>query len=82
MVPNPSFDIEKDSPEDSHRQAVEGDIVDLTDVQYLSFKDKFSPIEEESLKVRDDDAALLASAKAIAAKTGQTTDPNKKAASV
>lgn len=77
-VPNPNYiEGKDDAATESHVQAKEGDIVQLTDEQYKSFKDKFIPVGSDASSVRDRDAEELETAKVQAAKTGQMVDPNK-----
>jgi hypothetical protein len=77
MVPRPTFVQDKDPTEESHALANEGDVVELTDEQFKSFGDKFAPIGEDAVELRDDQTANLNQAKLEAAKTGQTVNPNK-----
>ena len=73
---NPEYNPEKDGPEKSHYLATEGALLDLTDVQYEAFKDKFEPAESVASDVKSADQAKMAAAKIQAAKTGQPVNPN------
>jgi hypothetical protein len=75
-VPNPDHDPESESPETSHLEAKEGDTVYLTDAQFATFKDKFTPVSSASSEVRDQDDEKLTTAKQTAACTGTSVNPN------
>lgn len=78
MYPNPEYAAGYVTvPELSHVRAQVGDVVELTDSQYRSFKDRFTPIDEGGSDVKNADAEVLENAKKAAAKTGEMVDPNR-----
>jgi len=75
--PNPDYNPASSDPELSHVEATAGDVVPLTDDQFKAFHDKFVPLGSEASEVRDADQQVLENAKARAAVTGQSVDPNQ-----
>src|SRR3954470_18644606 len=75
-MPNPNFLQDVTDPVESHIVVRAGEICELTDEQFKSFKHKFAPLGSNAVGVRDADAKQLEDAKTLAALTKQNVDPN------